>query len=409
MTPVPLRRNRDFVLLQVGRLLSDAGSQATSIAYPLLVLALTHSAVRAGIVSFARAVPMAILAIPAGLAADRWNRKAVMIAADGVRVAAIGVLAVTLLDGRSQFWLIAVVAGIEGCGNALFNAAQPGALRAIVPKQQLPDAVGITTGRQAAVMVAGPPLGGALFEAARALPFVTDVASYAVSSISLLLMRTPFQEARVADATSMRDRVREGIAFVQGQPFIRVTAVFYSMLNFTGLGLTFCIVVIGKQQGLGGAEVGGLVAVLAASILVGSFLTGTVRRLLSTRAVLLLEVWCWLGCAVFLVWPKAYVLAAGLVPVGLAIPCTDSVVHSYRIAITPDHLLGRSESLRSAIAWLLGSLAPLAAGLLLHATTPRWTIGFFTAWGVVLLAWGTGNRAIRHAPSMEELKLSPSP
>ena len=76
MAAVPLRRNRDFVLLQAGQFLSSAGTQATAIAYPLLVLALTHSAVKAGLVSFARTAPIALLAIPAGLAADRWNRRA---------------------------------------------------------------------------------------------------------------------------------------------------------------------------------------------------------------------------------------------------------------------------------------------------------------------------------------------
>ena len=82
MATVPLRRNREFVLLQVGQFLSSAGTQATVIAYPLLVLALTHSAFKAGVVSFARTAPIALLAIPAGLAADHWNRRHLMVGAD---------------------------------------------------------------------------------------------------------------------------------------------------------------------------------------------------------------------------------------------------------------------------------------------------------------------------------------
>ena len=70
MAAVPLRRNRDFILLQIGQLLSNVGTQATSIAYPLLVLAVDHSAARAGIVSFARALPAALFALPAGVAAE---------------------------------------------------------------------------------------------------------------------------------------------------------------------------------------------------------------------------------------------------------------------------------------------------------------------------------------------------
>src|SRR5947207_4524628 len=95
-TTLPLRRNRDFLLLQTGRLLSTAGSQLTTIAYPLLVLALTHSPAKAGIVSFARLIPSALFALPAGIAADRWNRKRMMVAADGVRALAIASLVTTI-------------------------------------------------------------------------------------------------------------------------------------------------------------------------------------------------------------------------------------------------------------------------------------------------------------------------
>jgi MFS family permease len=181
VTAVPLRRNRDFLLLQIGQLLSGAGSQLTSIAYPLLVLAVTGSATKAGAVWFARTLPLALLALPGGVAADRWNRKRLMIAADGVRVVAIGCLAAAILLGRIGFWAIVLVAVVEGIGTALFSAAQAGALRAVVPGRQLPAAVGAQTGRQAAVQLASPPLGGALFGLAHALPFLVDVVSYACS------------------------------------------------------------------------------------------------------------------------------------------------------------------------------------------------------------------------------------
>ena len=95
-----------------------------------------------------------------------------------------------------------------------------------------------------------------------------------------------------------------------------------------------------------------------------------------------------------------YVLAAGLVPVGIAIPSTDSVVNGYRIAITPDRLLGRSESVRTAIALSISSVSPLAAGLLLQHTTPRWTVGVYAVWALGLAVWGTSSAALRHPPSL---------
>ncbi len=344
---------------------------------------------------------MAALAIPAGVAADHWSRRALMIVSDGVRAAALAALALSLVVVHVPYWVIAVVAAVEGMGSTMFSAALPGAVRAVVPKDQLAEAAGAQTGRQAVVRIVGPPAGGALFELGRALPFLVDACSYACSTVSLLGMRVRFEEDRPRETSPVGVRVREGISFTWHQPFLRVTAFLYGLLNFTAPALLFCIVVIGEDQGLSGGVIGLLTACFAASVLLGSLISPWLRHVLSVRAVLLLEVWAWLGCALFLVWPKALVLALGLVPVGLAIPSTDSVVHGYRIAITPDRLLGRAESVRSAIALSIGSLSPLVAGLLLQHTTPRWTIAFFTAWALGLALWGTLSAALRVAPTSD--------
>jgi len=392
------------MLLQVGQLLSNAGTQSTSIAYPLLVLAVTDSAAKTGVVLFARTLPTALLALPAGLAADHWNRKRLMIAADGVRLLAVGGLAATLLLDAIVFWAILLVAFIEGAGAAFFSAAHAGALRAVVPARQLPAAAGAQTGRQAAVALGGPPLGGALFGLARALPFVLDAVSYAFSTVSLLLMRTPFQEEREPDLSRLRSRLAEEFRFLWGQPFLRTCALLFGLANFIGPGLLLAVVVIGTRQGLSGGEVGLLVAAFGACLLLGSFLSPLVRRLLPVRAVLLLELWTWLGCAIFLIRPSVYVLTAGLLPTALAIPSTDSVVHGYRIAMTPDRLLGRAESVRTTISLLIAPLGPLAAGFLLGVVSARATIAFFAAFALVLAAAGTVSPSIRAAPSLDQLE-----
>ena len=62
---------------------------------------------------------------------------------------------------------------------------------------------------------------------------------------------------------------------------------------------------------------------------------------------------------VFLAWPNVYVLTAAILPVAVVIPVTNSVVEGYRIAMTPDRLLGRVESVRSTISQLITPLGPL--------------------------------------------------
>jgi Major Facilitator Superfamily len=403
VTAVPLRRNRDFVLLQTAALLSSGGSQITAIAYPLLVLSLTGSPAKAGIVAFARLLAMAVFALPAGLASDRSSRRRLMIAAHAMRAVAVGSLGALILLDQIVFWVIPIVAFVEGSGAPVYSAAQAGALRSVVPTSQLPAAVATVTGREAAISLAAPPLGGALFGISRALPFLVHAVSYAFSAFALLAIRTPFQEEREHDRSPLRTRLAEGFRFLWAHPFLRECAFLYGLANFIGPGVLLAVLIIGKKEGLSGGEVGLLLSAFGACVLLGAFLSPLVRRLLPVRGVLLLELWTWTGCGLFLVWPNVYVLTVSILPTALAIPSTDSVVNSYQLAMTPDRLIGRVESVRSTIALLIAPLGPLTAGLLLDAVSERAAIAVFAAFGLVLALWGTLSPAIRAAPSLDEL------
>lgn len=403
MTAAPLRQNRDFLLLQTAALLSSSGSQMTAIAYPLLVLSLTGSAAKAGLVAFVRLFAMALFALPAGLAADHWNRKELMIAAHAARALAIGALGVSVAVDAVAYWMIPLVALVEGAGAALVSAAQAGAFRAVVPTQQLPAAVAVVTGREAAAGVVSPALGGALFGIARALPFLVHAALYVFSTLALLAMRTPFQQERDVDTAPLRTRLAEGVRFLWSHPFLRTCALLFGLANFIGPGVLLAIVVIGEEQGLTSGEVGLLLSTFGVGVLAGAFLSPLVRRLLPVRGVLLLELWTWTGCAMFLVWPDVHVLALSILPTALAIPSTDSVVHSYRYALTPDRLQGRVGSVWSTIGLVIAPLGPLAAGLLLEVVSARATIAVFAAVGLVLALWGTLSTALRAAPRLADL------
>jgi MFS family permease len=403
MSGIPLRRNRDFVLLQAGQFLSSIGTESTTIAYPLLVLALTHSPAKVGLVTFARIVPYPLFGAITGVAADRWNRRRLMIAADGVRVIAVGSLVAAIVSGHVGLWQIALVAFVEGTASVLFYAAQSGALRAVVPPPQLPAAVSTQVARQSVVQVAGPPLGGVLFGFGRAVPFLFDAVSYACSTLSLLAMRTPFQERRERDRSGIRTQIAEGFRFLWSRPFLRTCALLFGLANFIFPGVLIVIVVVGKRQGLSSAGIGALTATFGVSLFTGSLLSPFFRRVLPVRRILLLELWTWTGSALFLVWPNVFVLAAGILPQALIIPSTDSVVVGYRTAMTPDRLVGRVNGAARNISLLVAPLGPLAAGLLLSAASPRWTIAFFAACGLALALWGTFSRSIRKAPSLAEL------
>jgi MFS family permease len=409
VTDTPLRRNRDFALLQTAELLSSGGSQITGIAYPLLVLALTGSPAKAGFVAFARLLAMWLFALPAGLAADHWNRRRLMIAAHAVRALAVGTLGALILLDEVVFWVIPLVAFVEGSGASAYAAASAGALRAVVPKRQLPDAVAVVTGRGAAISLASPALGGALFGLSRALPFVVHATVYAFSTFALLLMRTPFQDDREVDSSPLRARLAEGFRFLWGHAFLRTCALLFGLANFVAPGVLFAIVVIAERDGLSGGQIGLLLSAFGGCLLLGAFLSPLVRKRLPVRGVLLLELWTWVGCGLFLIWPNVYVLTASILPTALAIPSTDSVVRGYGLAMTPDRLLGRVESVRSTIALAIAPLGPLVAGLLLDTVSERATIAVFAVVGLALAVWGTLSPSIRAAPSLDELTELPAP
>jgi MFS family permease len=399
----PVWRNRNFVLFETGRFLSSFGSSLSSIAYPLLVLALTHSPAKAGIVTFARTIPQPLFSLVAGAAADRGNRKRQMLLADGIRFVALATLGTLVLAGSVQWWLVAIVGLIEGVGSTTFMAASAGALRAVVPRRQLPDAIGARRAWGSTVLLAGPPLGGALFQLGRAVPFLTDAVSYLFSSASIIRLRTPFQEPREPVTTPLRTRLVEGLTFLWSRPFLRTCAFLYGLGNPLISGILFSLVVVGRGQGLAGGEIGVLTAALGASSLLGSLLSPLARRLLSIRTIMLLEYVSYFGAWLFVIWPSVYVLLAVIVPFGIAAPITDSVVDGYRIAMTPDRLLGRVEAARTTIAQLALPLGPLVAGLLLEHVSARLTIAVFAGFALSLFVWGALSPAIRAAPSLSRL------
>jgi hypothetical protein len=388
-----LGRNRDFVLLQAGQLFSSAGSSFTSVAYPLLVLSLTHSPAKAGLVAFARLLPSPLLGLLAGAAADRWDRRRIMLASDAVRALAIGTLALVVFTDPA-YWAIAAVAFVEGAGDVFFFGSHTGSLRNVVPEPQLPAAIGVQQARSATVGIVGPPLGGALFGVARALPFVAAAVSYAFSFLSLLAMRTPFQQQRERSPLRLRAQLAEGFRFLWHQPFLRTTSFVYAVGNLTIPGVLFVLVVAARQRGFSSSSIGGLLAAFSGFVLIGSLASAFFRRRFSARTIILAELYTGLGTVAFLIWPTVVVLAVAILPQAIVLPVTDTVVVARRIAITPDHLLGRVEAVRTTIARTAQPLGPLLAGVLIEVASPRAAVAVFAALSVVVAAWGTTSSAL---------------
>jgi MFS family permease len=402
--PLPLRRNRDFILLWSGQVVSTVGTRVSSLAYPLLVLALTHSPAKAGLVGFAQTLPFLLFYLPAGALVDRWNRKRVMLVADAGRAFALGSIALALALDRLTLAQIAVVAFLEGSLFVFFQLSESAALPHVVPKEQLPTALAQNQAREQGADLAGRPLGGLLFGIGQLVPFVADAVSYAVSFATLLFVRPTFQDERPRSETRLRAEVAEGVAWLWRRPFLRAIVALSGASNFAFNALPLVMIVRAQQLGASPSLIGAMFALLGAGAIVGSVIAPWVQRRVPARVVVIGSLWLWaVGMAVLVLPSNAAALGALAGVMWITGPSFNVVVGAYRYALVPDRLQARTQSAARLVAWGTIPLGSLAAGFLLQA------VGAITSFlilagvslGVALAA--TATRVVRHAPKVEAL------
>jgi MFS family permease len=292
---VPLRRNRDFMVLWSSQVVSTVGTRVTLIAFPLLMLAVTHSPAKAGVVGFAQTLPFLLLYLPAGAFIDRWDRKRTMLVWDAGRAVALGSIAITVALGWLSTAQVVVVALIEGSLFVLFDMAEGAALPQLVTGEQLPTAIAQNQAKTQGADVVGQPLGGVLFSAARLLPFLVDAVAYLVSFVALLSIRRPFQQPRARPPARLKTEIAEGLLWVWRQPFLRAAVGVIGGMNLVFNALTLVLVVRARELGASPALIGAMFAFAGMGGLLGSFVAPWVQRSFSARRVVVTLGWLWVA------------------------------------------------------------------------------------------------------------------
>lgn len=385
--PVPLRRNSGFRLLWIGQVVSDTGTNVALIAYPLLILALTHSAVMAGIVGTVRLVAQIVLGLPGGALSDRFDRRLVMIACDSLRAAVLVLLAALVLAHMVTWPVVMVVSVIDGGANVLFDPSANAALPAIVDDSQLEQAFAATEARAYAASLVGPALGGLLFGLGSAVPFAGDALSYLVSAGTVSRIRGRFRPGRPDERKSLTHEVSEGLRLVWRSPLLRGAVLLAPLINFAFNGVIFTITVALRQHGIAPAVIGLAQAGIAVGGLVGAVIAPRLQaRLPMWQLAIVLTV---AATALFVV--AALVLPSPLVAVPVAIsvllgPAVNAALIGAMLRIAPEEMRGRVTSTMITVATGLAALSPLTAGLLLQHVSGPWAIGAFAvAMGVAAI------------------------
>lgn len=397
--PPSLWRNRDYMLLWTGQMVSYLGSGISQIAAPLLILALTNSPTMAGIAGAVGTIPYLIFSLPAGALIDRWDRKRVMIVCDVGRALSAGSVPIAAAFGRLTVGQLLITTAIEGSLFVFFNIAEVACLPRVVPGEQLPNATAQNEGGGIATSLIAPPLGGFLYQSiSHTVPYLFDAVSYAASVVSLSLIRTTFQGERTISDRRLREEIAEGIGWLWRQHLIRYMAVLTGGLNLSGAGLALIVIVQARSQHAPATAIGLIFSIGSVGGLLGAMVAPRIQRRFGFGQVIISTTW--IGAVL---WPLLAVapnpVLLGLVCAGLFVtsPIYNAVQFSYRLGLIPDALQGRVNSAFRLLAFGFQPLGAAFSGILLDRVGVGATVAAFAAVGLVLAVATTINPQVRGA------------
>jgi MFS family permease len=395
----PLWRNRDYMLLWSGQVVSTLGSYASNIVFPLLILALTNSPTAAGIAAALASLPYVFLSLPAGALIDRWNRKRVMILCDTGRALTLGSIPLAMAFGVLTIWQIYIAALIEGTLFVFFNLAEVAALPRVVEKKQLPEATAQNEAAFGVAGIIGPTLGTVLYQTvSRAMPFIADAVSYGVSVVSLFFIRTQFQTERVPTQRNLRAEIAEGLVWLWRQPLIRYIAFLTGGFNLVGAGTGLILIVLAKNLGASDASIGTIFSIGAIGGILGAILGGQIQKRFTFGQVIIGVTWIEaLLFPLYAIAPHVLVLGAIAAVMFSLSPIYNVVQFSYRLALIPDELQGRVNSTFRLLAFGFQPIGAALSGLLLERVGPVPTVFLFTLWFAILALMTTLNAHVRNA------------
>lgn len=359
-----LRGNRDFRLWWTGSIISGLGNGISGIAYPLLVLGATGSAAKAAMVGACYTVALAILSLPAGVLADRYPRRRILVLSPLVDMVAVATIVPAVLAGHIWLTQLCVVAFVQGSMTALRSAAARPALNRIVAAEDIDQALSIELTRSGLVGLAGPPIGGLLFSIARWLPFGVDALSFGASMFTALSLRTQLGPEAGDRRPPFRTDLVEGLRYVWRNGYLRFMAGWSCLIGMALSALPLVTVVLLRSRGAGPVLIGVAYAIGAAGGLIGAQVAPKLIRRLPGRRLVLLGTWALVGSTVAVaVLPHPVQIALAIAAGYFLISPLIVVINAYETRTVPDALQGRV-----TMIMMMSELSLLWASLLVVGT-----------------------------------------
>lgn len=398
-------RQRDFKLLWIGEAISLIGDQFYMIALPWLVLQLTGDALAMGTVLALAGIPRALFMLVGGALTDRFTPRMVMLTSNVLRMVLVSLLAVIVIAGQIEMWMLYLFALVFGLVDAFFYPAQNTIVPRLVDKDQLQLANTIMQGTLQLSLFAGPVLAGYLISVLdRAvttgtiqgagdirgigLAFSIDALTFLASAITLWMISSHAaveQKQEESESENMISSIREVLLVVWNDVRLRTFFILIAVSNFLINGpLIIGIPVLANTRfPEGAAAFGVLMSAYGGGSLLGIALAGILPRPPTRRMGTLLGiVWSVLGLGVVALGLISYTPLAALVTLIM------DAANGYVVIIfitwlqtsTQEAMLGRMMSL---LMFASAGLLPLSS-LLTGALIGLHVVGLFVISGSLM-------------------------
>jgi MFS family permease len=308
--------------------------------------------------------PAIVLGLLAGVVADRYNRRSLMVTADLARMVGMAVLAVFLFVGGFSLPLILAVMILVNSFSALFTPASQAILPKLVPNALLEDANGLLSSTASLAGSVGSAAGGILVVLVGAVwGLGLNAFTYALSAVFLIQIASGLgyvERVAAQGRPSFRTDFLEGIRYVLDDRALLEVSFGYLPSNFLSAFVQpFFVVYAADRFGGNAAVYGALVAALAAGIAVGSLVVGRFRVRphagLLMGVCLVIEGVAW---TVLALSGQFSISVLASTAAGLSIGFTNTVYYSTIQAVVPGHVLGRVLSIGD-----FGSFASIPTGI----------------------------------------------
>lgn len=291
-------RIRNYKLFFWGQLVSVSGTWLQGTAQAWLVLKeLKGGAGALGLLSGLMMMPTLLFGLWAGVLADRYDRRKLVMATNTWAAITAGVLAVLTLTGTVRLWMVFVIAFATGLSNAVEMPTRQAFVSELVPTTHVQNAVGLNSATFNGGRVFGPAIAGLLIVlVGTGWCFAINSASFVAVIIGLGLMRSSEMHARPR-APRARGQIREGIRYAWASPVLRSTLVLVLIVGLFTLNFQVFLPLMAKEVFHGGA---GMVGVFSAMQGAGALVASLVLARRRTFTPYLLAV-CTTACGASLV------------------------------------------------------------------------------------------------------------